>query len=212
MENSTPPENGQKETTDVPQNATLREATEAGVLQRVISDISGLPVESRKRIIDTVCTFFDLGHRHSEQVSHQSTTALVPKTFSQFRFSESEVPTPKQFMLDKNPQTDVERVACLAFYLTHYKSQPHFKTKDIGDLNTDAAHRRFSNAAMAVVNATNSGYLVPSVKGCKQLSASGEQYVQALPDREAARTVLERMKPRRSGRNSRERSNEASND
>jgi hypothetical protein len=111
-------------------------------------------------------------------------------------------------MLEKAPQTDVERIACLAFYLTHHRSQPHFKTKDLSLLNTEAAQRRFANAAMAVVNATNSGYLVPSIKGCKQLSASGEQYVQVLPDREAARLVLERMRPRR--RNSREKEEENS--
>jgi hypothetical protein len=117
-----------------------------------------------------------------------------------FLFSEKDTPSPKQFMIDKTPTTDVERVACLAYYLTHYRAMPHFKTKDITDLNVEAAQRRFSNAAFAVVNATNSGYLVPSVKGCKQLSGPGEQFVQALPDHEAAREAFERLKWRRGGK------------
>jgi len=40
------------------------------------------------------------------------------------------------------------------------------------------------------------GYLVPSVKGSKQLSASGEKFVEALPDRDAAKEILERYSRR----------------
>src|SRR5437879_2148026 len=33
----------------------------------------------------------------------------------------------KEFLAAKRPTTDVERVACLAYYLTHAKNKPHFK-------------------------------------------------------------------------------------
>src|SRR5438105_4083846 len=46
-----------------------------------------------------------------------------------------ETPTPKAFLLEKRPRTDVERVACLAYYLTHYREMPEFKTNDITKLN-----------------------------------------------------------------------------
>jgi len=46
--------------------------------------------------------------------------------------------SPKDFLLEKQPRTDVERIACLAYYLTHYRATPHFKTIDLSILNTEA--------------------------------------------------------------------------
>ena len=43
--------------------------------------------------------------------------------------------TPKKFMKGKKAKTDVEIIACLAFYLSHYRDAATFKTKDITDLN-----------------------------------------------------------------------------
>ena len=111
-------------------------------------------------------------------------------------FSEDRSISPKEFMLEKQPRTDVERVACLAYYLTHYKATPHFKTLDISKMNTEAAQPKFSNAAKAVDNATKMGYLVPATKGNKQISAAGEQFVQALPDRDAAKEVMTKSRQR----------------
>ena len=37
-------------------------------------------------------------------------------------FSEGHEPSPKQFLLEKAPQTDVERIACLAYYLTRLEA------------------------------------------------------------------------------------------
>lgn len=105
--------------------------------------------------------------------------------------------SPKDFIMEKQPRTDVERVASLAYYLTHYKNTPHFRTLDISKMNTEAAQPKFSNAAMAVDNATKTGYLVPATKGNKQLSARGEQFVQALPDRDAAKEVMSNTRQRR---------------
>jgi hypothetical protein len=105
--------------------------------------------------------------------------------------------SPKDFMVEKQPRTDVERLACLAFYLTRYRDQPHFKTLDLSKLNTEAAQPKFSNAANSVNNAVKQGYLVPSTKGNRQLSAAGEQFVQALPDREAAKNAMASLRPRR---------------
>jgi len=112
-------------------------------------------------------------------------------------FSEDRSISPKQFMFEKQPRTDVEKVACLAYYLTHYLGTPHFKTLDISKLNTDAAQVKFSNPAVAVDNATKQNYLVPASKGSKQLSALGEQFVLALPDRDRAKQVMANARPRR---------------
>ena len=116
------------------------------------------------------------------------------------RIAGREPPPPKDFLFQKQPTTDVERVACLAFYLTHYRATPHFKTLDISKLNTEAAQRKLSNAAGAVGNATRDGYLALAAKGTKQLSAEGERYVDELPNRAAAKAAFGKRKARRQRR------------
>lgn len=78
----------------------------------------------------------------------------------------------------------------MAYYLTHYRSQPHFKTIDISKLNMEAAQLKFSNASAAIENAAAAGLLVSAGKGNKQLSVPGERYVDALPDRHTAKEIL----------------------
>ncbi|MDQ2969473.1 MAG: hypothetical protein M3R37_14320 [Actinomycetota bacterium] len=109
--------------------------------------------------------------------------------------------TPKQFHTTKGPQTDIERVTVHAYYLTHARAVTHFSTKDLSDLNTEAAAPRLSNASYAASNATKKGgFLAPAPGGKKQITARGEALVDALPDRGAVEAALESMpgKPRRS--------------
>ena len=176
-------------------------AEKAAALQRIIAELLPFRIEDRRMLIETLTTFFGLSLQNNE------ISGVIPASAHSssrhdtgFQFSEtSEARSPKHFVLEKSPKTDVERVACLAYYLAHHRGTPHFKTKDISALNTESAHKRFSNAAVAVENAAKMGYLVPSVKGSKQLSAIGERFVEALPDREAAREIFERPRQRRGG-------------
>ena len=105
--------------------------------------------------------------------------------------------SPKDFLAEKKPTSDVERVACLGFYLTHNRATPHFKTVDINKLNTEAAQRKFTNAAATVGNATRLGYLATATKGMKRIAPEGEKYVQQLPDREAAKAAFRARKAKR---------------
>lgn len=174
---------------------------EAAVLQRIIAELSPLTADARRRLIDTVCTFLGLAAPNGEAPSSPGgTRSPSGGRAPSFQFSEADEPSVKVFVHEKAPTTDVERVACLAYYLAHHRSTPNFKTKDITALNTEAAQRPFSNTAVAVDNATKTGYLVPSIKGCKQLSAAGERFVQALPDREAAKEIMDRVRSVRGGR------------
>lgn len=101
-------------------------------------------------------------------------------------------------MVEKQSNTDMERVACLAYYLPHYRDAHRFKTTDISKLNTEAAQIKQSNASNAINNGVRHGYLAPAEKGLKQLSAQGEKYVEALSGREAAKNLKPRGKSRRS--------------
>ncbi len=160
-------------------------------LKKMLDIMSTVAPESRQRLIQSLATFFDLP---------QATTSGVSTTGNKrdgIPFSEERALSPKEFLFEKKPQSDVERVTVLAYYLTHYRDTPYFKTLDISKLNTEAAQAKFSNPAYAVDNATKYGYLVPAGKASKQLSAAGELFVQALPDREAAKTAMQNARPKR---------------
>ena len=108
---------------------------------------------------------------------------------------------PKQFMSQKRPANNYERVACLAYYLSNHQNKPKFKTADITALNTAAAGQPLSNASVFVRDAASKyGYLSAAGGGAKQLTVLGEQVVEALPDREKVKAVLADHKPKRKKR------------
>lgn len=162
-------------------------------LSEAITVFRRLDDAGRETLLKTLATLFEI-RTNSEQRPGPTTVAFAEPTD---RFSREHALTPKEFLLKKQPRTDVERVACLGYYLGHYRDQPHFKTLDISKLNTEAAQRKLSNAGYAVDNATKYGYLAPAAKGFKQLSAGGEMFVEALPDRDAASAALSHSRPKR---------------
>jgi hypothetical protein len=107
--------------------------------------------------------------------------------------------TAKQFLKSKTPKTDVQRIACLAYYLTHARNQPHFKTEDLTKLNTEAGGIPLSNPSMAVANATKQNKFLGAVgQAKKQITALGEDVVVALPSEEAVKAVVtNQRKPRK---------------
>jgi hypothetical protein len=161
-------------------------------LSTIVGILKELDSDTQKRVLKSVQTF--LGIEPERGPSEMLTISGTP---SEGSFSQDRTLSPKEFLRDKNPQTDVERVICLAYYLTHYRDTPHFKTVDISTLNTEAAQPKFSNAAVAVDNSRKAGYLVPASKGNKQLSAIAEKFVELLPDRLAAREAVRAIRPRR---------------
>ena len=166
------------------------------VVDKVIQDLLRLDPYSRLRVYRTVGTFFGFDDSYLKVTGNVDNR--VPANVSREpKFSSSDE-TPKEFLLQKRPNTNVERVACLAYYLTHYRDIPHFKTIDINKLNTEAAQIKLSNPSQAVNDAVKTGYLAAATKGMMQLSAQGEQYVEALPDRDAAKEVKPRTKSKRS--------------
>jgi len=104
--------------------------------------------------------------------------------------------SPKLFMAGKRPTSDVERITCLAYYLTHYKNQQSFKTVELTKLNTDAAQPRLSNPTVAARNAVQRGYLALAGGGRKQVTTVGEKMVEALPDRARVKEALEEFPTR----------------
>ena len=173
-------------------------------LTTIIGALKKMPRDEQSRTIQAVSVFLGLNFDPVRTPPTAGTTTHAPKSAQSneptSKFSEDRGASPKEFLRDKKPASDVERVACLAYYLTHHRDTPHFKTVDISALNTEAAQPKFSNASMAVDNASKAGLLVQASKGAKQLSASGEHYVQLLPDRDAAREMIKSSNVRRKAR------------
>jgi hypothetical protein len=165
-------------------------------LNIIISALSRLDEKARERVLQSAATFF--GSSISSRTQRE--TNISPRAgLGGLDFSADNAPSPKEFLIEKQPRTDVERIACLAYYLTHYRDMPHFKTLDLAKLNTEAAQPKFSNAGYSSTNALNMGYLAAAVSGRRQLSAAGEQFVRALPDRETAKAAMAAARPKRKG-------------
>lgn len=174
---------------------------ELEVFHKIVSGLSSLEKDAQTRIIQSVATFLEIesvGVAGEQISSHGDVRVHLSDLKQGYRpFSDREETPPKNFLSEKEPSTDVERVACLAYYLTHYRETPHFKTLDISKLNTEAAQQKFSNPTQAMKNTERRGLLASVARGKKQLSATGEQFVEALPDIEAAKKVLRRKRQRR---------------
>jgi hypothetical protein len=175
-------------------------------LQSVITALQPFESTDRARILKSAALFLQIPASEPEGAWSSSLTGgreLAPSPTADAHrssypaFSTPDDTSPKDFLFDKQPRTDVERIAVLAFYLTHYRDTPHFKTLDLTKLNTEAAQPKFANAANSAGNAVKQGYLVPSNKGLRQLSAAGERFVAALPDREMARATMVSNRPKR---------------
>jgi len=183
----------------LPSNHSDDPLTGDDILSQLISVVRKLDPAARKRLLQALAIYFDIG------ISDQITRGYSSLSEARSSFSEDRTISAKEFIMQKLPQTDIERVACLAYYLTHYRSVQEFKTFDLSKLNTEAAQIKFSNPAQTVNNTKTMGLLVSTTKGNKQISALGELYVQALPDREAAKAVLAGARPRRKSRRARTR-------
>jgi hypothetical protein len=162
-------------------------------LSTIVGVLKQLDPMAQARVLRSVETFLGV----SPALTAAQDADLPPSRVPGQEFSRDRRVSPKEFVLDKQPTTDVERVACLAYYLTHYRDTPHFKTIDISALNTEAAQPKFSNASVAVDNARSLGYLAVATGGNKQLGAAGERFVELLPDRDAAREAMQRFRPKR---------------
>ena len=100
------------------------------IIDKVVKDLLPLDSYSRLRVYRTIGTFFGFDDSYPKVTGNMD--SRVPANASREpQFSSSEKPTPKKFMLQKRPSTNIERVACLAYYLTCFRNTPHFKNTDI---------------------------------------------------------------------------------
>jgi hypothetical protein len=161
----------------------------------VLKVFDQLNQDSKQKLIHMVATHIGTegiaSNAHNTRSGTKSPTNYAPS------FSADRSMSVKEFLLEKQPRTEVQRVACLAYYLTHYREQPHFDNLDVSKLNTEAAQIKLSNPSRTIDNALKTGYLVPAAaKGKKQISAAAERFVELLPDHEAARAAMSSFRSR----------------
>lgn len=149
-----------------------------------------LKQELRERAYDMVGVFFGLPSSNNGGVEVGATRPAGHRSPPPTRIAPREPPSPKDFLLQKQPTTDIERVACLAYYLNHHRGTKHFRAVDVSKLNAEAGRPKFANASSTVNNATQAGYLAPVPGGMKQLAPEGERFVDELPDRAAAKDAF----------------------
>lgn len=100
------------------------------------------------------------------------------------------------FLREKKPGTDKQRVAVLAYYLTHFKNTPEFKKVDIEKMNTEARGGSFNlDDALSNASKPSTNYLSAVGGGKKQLTSFADQIVDALPNQEAVRALEKSEKP-----------------
>ena len=159
----------------------------------IVSRLQEFNEDDQKHILNMVCQWFKVSVEPKAPIRPYVAESDLPEA-SVGLFSQKSDLTPKDFLTEKEPQSNVERVACLAYYLNHYRETPSFKTLDISKLNTEAAQPKFANSSVAVNDAITSGFVVASTKGTKKISTMGEQFVLALPDRDEAKKIKQRMR------------------
>ena len=84
-------------------------ADEAQSLQQVISALQPLSPEDRRRVLLAVATFFQIESIASPSPPRGAQTIQSRPT--SFPFSSEESMSPKDFLIEKQPSTDVERIA-----------------------------------------------------------------------------------------------------
>jgi|SRR5438067_8966352 len=106
----------------------------------------------------------------------------------------------RAFIRLKKPTTDVQRVACLGYYLVQTTGQHGFTSKAISTAHTDSGGSSI-NMTRALDNATRQAkYLSNRGPREKQLTTLGEDVVDALPDQAAVKAIEAAAKAVRGGK------------
>ena len=109
---------------------------------------------------------------------------------------------PTKFIRAKKPKNDRELVACLGYFLAKVRGTSTFGSKDLENLNDEADGNMIGEFPIALNNATGYNmYFKAAGKGKKKMSPHGNQVVEALPDQDAVKKIVNsfRKKSRKRG-------------
>lgn len=103
---------------------------------------------------------------------------------------------PKQFLAQKKPKTQYERIACLGYFLHTARNVSEFGADEIKAINKEAAQQPILNLPQILSDTSRKyGFLSAAGAGNKQMTVLGDAVVEALPDREAVKGALAEHRP-----------------
>ena len=112
-------------------------------VHKIIDDLIAFDKDSRARIYRTVGTFFGFDEPEPRRGVQADEGAVLAAASREPHFSLGSDPSPKDFLFEKGPTTVVDRVACLAYYLTHYRttliSRPRISAPSIPRLHRSSS-------------------------------------------------------------------------
>ena len=98
---------------------------------------------------------------------------------------------PKQFIAQKKPKTQYERIACLGYFLHTARQVAEFGAEEMKAINKEAAQQPILNLPTILGDTTSKyGYLSAAGGGNKQMTVLGDAVVEALPDRDAVKAAV----------------------
>jgi len=176
---------------------TVKKAIDS--LSDVLDAVSGLAKDDQLWVFRAALDKLALsvgGFDGRDSSAHESDHAGGNGTGSRPRGGGGGSPSASEFYRSKRPKTDAQKIACLAYYLTHHKNTHEFKTADLQVTETESKAPKITNLPRAVDNASRSARVLTSTTaGLKQITTHGEDVVNALPDQEAVKEVLRAQKP-----------------
>ncbi len=104
------------------------------------------------------------------------------------------------FVKDKNPKNEYQRVAVIAYYREYKQGKKEFKNAEMSQANTSEARQpKISNITDVVTKARDRyKFLTKGTgKAAHQLSTHGADVVNALPDQVAVKTLIANTKTRK---------------
>jgi hypothetical protein len=160
-------------------------AADVAALGKVLELLGKLPPDSQQWVISTAAGRLNLvAPSSTEPRDVDAATRMVSGASNSIKGLSA-----KEFLRQKAPKSDVDRVACLAYYLAYERNVSAYTSRELTAANTEAAGPKI-NMSRAVDNATKqSGYLTGAGKGKKQITTYGEDVVKALPNYDAAKAV-----------------------
>lgn len=156
-------------------------------LNVVIDALKPLTIDQRRSVLQSAANLF----------GNADVIATPPQQGTGSSFPSSP-PDLQSFIFEKKTSNDVLAVTVLAYYLSEYRERKTFKTSDLDVLNREAATGQiFGNINKTVNNATQRNrFLAMTGDRFKRITPLGKLVVQALPDEEKVKAIIEEHKPR----------------
>jgi uncharacterized protein (DUF934 family) len=136
--------------------------------------LDGLPPNQRTRLLRAVVAYYEEAPEKAARSGEHPAGPVL--------FSEDRTMPIHEFVDEKKPKTDATRIACLAYYLSHYRDQKTFGADELFRLNKVSKRWAVANPRLALQAAVRSGLIERAGVDRYAITPAGTLKVSALPD------------------------------